>query len=198
MRIGRNDPCHCGSGRKYKKCCLSFPEALEVHSLDQILERAIPPGIIGEILDEVDEWSAPDFRRVSGRLAEEYPTLLMFVASLIEPMPVPVRDQALITVLTVIQMFERHYGSHHEPIREHDMMRLIQRNIRMAKDLEESRMAPKTGDVVQPFVMQFISDFGFDFDEEEQPDKRDALTLVLTLKTVVDILDHAFTAPVLV
>lgn len=21
-RIGRNDPCHCGSGRKYKKCCL--------------------------------------------------------------------------------------------------------------------------------------------------------------------------------
>lgn len=22
-RLGRNDPCHCGSGRKYKKCCLS-------------------------------------------------------------------------------------------------------------------------------------------------------------------------------
>jgi hypothetical protein len=21
-RIGRNDPCHCGSGKKYKKCCL--------------------------------------------------------------------------------------------------------------------------------------------------------------------------------
>ncbi len=21
-KIGRNDPCHCGSGRKYKKCCL--------------------------------------------------------------------------------------------------------------------------------------------------------------------------------
>jgi len=20
-RIGRNDPCHCGSGKKYKKCC---------------------------------------------------------------------------------------------------------------------------------------------------------------------------------
>lgn len=31
--IGRNDPCHCGSGKKYKKCCLgndksnsNFPE----------------------------------------------------------------------------------------------------------------------------------------------------------------------------
>ena len=21
-RVGRNDPCPCGSGRKYKKCCL--------------------------------------------------------------------------------------------------------------------------------------------------------------------------------
>jgi uncharacterized protein YecA (UPF0149 family) len=21
-KIGRNDPCPCGSGRKYKKCCL--------------------------------------------------------------------------------------------------------------------------------------------------------------------------------
>jgi hypothetical protein len=22
-RPGRNDPCHCGSGRKYKQCCLA-------------------------------------------------------------------------------------------------------------------------------------------------------------------------------
>ena len=22
MKTGRNDPCHCGSGKKYKKCCL--------------------------------------------------------------------------------------------------------------------------------------------------------------------------------
>ena len=25
--IGRNDPCHCGSGRKYKVCCLAKDEA---------------------------------------------------------------------------------------------------------------------------------------------------------------------------
>ena len=23
MKIGRNDPCPCGSGKKYKKCCLN-------------------------------------------------------------------------------------------------------------------------------------------------------------------------------
>lgn len=21
-KIGRNEPCHCGSGKKYKKCCM--------------------------------------------------------------------------------------------------------------------------------------------------------------------------------
>jgi uncharacterized protein YecA (UPF0149 family) len=24
--VGRNDPCPCGSGRKYKKCCLNKPQ----------------------------------------------------------------------------------------------------------------------------------------------------------------------------
>ncbi len=23
MKIGRNDQCHCGSGKKYKKCCMN-------------------------------------------------------------------------------------------------------------------------------------------------------------------------------
>ncbi len=27
--LGRNDPCHCGSGRKYKKCCLKKDQAAE-------------------------------------------------------------------------------------------------------------------------------------------------------------------------
>jgi preprotein translocase subunit SecA len=26
-KVGRNDPCPCGSGRKYKKCCLGKDEA---------------------------------------------------------------------------------------------------------------------------------------------------------------------------
>lgn len=27
MKIGRNDPCHCGSGLKYKKCCSAKDDA---------------------------------------------------------------------------------------------------------------------------------------------------------------------------
>ena len=30
---GRNDPCHCGSGAKYKKCCLARDEAAEREGL---------------------------------------------------------------------------------------------------------------------------------------------------------------------
>jgi tetratricopeptide (TPR) repeat protein len=36
-KVGRNDPCHCGSGKKYKKCCQPKDEAAEneVISKDQ-------------------------------------------------------------------------------------------------------------------------------------------------------------------
>jgi TolA-binding protein len=29
IKIGRNDPCHCGSGQKYKRCCQEKDEATE-------------------------------------------------------------------------------------------------------------------------------------------------------------------------
>ncbi|HYG33591.1 MAG TPA: SEC-C metal-binding domain-containing protein [Clostridia bacterium] len=32
MKVGRNDPCPCGSGKKYKKCCLAKDEALRAAS----------------------------------------------------------------------------------------------------------------------------------------------------------------------
>ena len=33
MKTGRNDPCHCGSGQKYKKCCEAKDEAARVAQL---------------------------------------------------------------------------------------------------------------------------------------------------------------------
>ena len=29
IKIGRNDPCHCGSGQKYKRCCQEKDETAE-------------------------------------------------------------------------------------------------------------------------------------------------------------------------
>jgi hypothetical protein len=38
MKLGRNDPCHCGSGKKYKKCCLEKDEAAALARQAQALE----------------------------------------------------------------------------------------------------------------------------------------------------------------
>lgn len=32
VKIGRNDPCPCGSGKKYKKCCMSKDQKLDNES----------------------------------------------------------------------------------------------------------------------------------------------------------------------
>ncbi len=48
--LGRNDPCHCGSGKKYKLCCLSQDEAKarearerEQEAAGQTSSAAAPP-----------------------------------------------------------------------------------------------------------------------------------------------------------
>ena len=39
MGLGRNDPCHCGSGQKYKKCCLAKDEQAVSLQRTQALEE---------------------------------------------------------------------------------------------------------------------------------------------------------------
>ena len=41
-KIGRNDPCHCGSGQKYKRCCQEKDEAAE-RAARAAAEAAKPP-----------------------------------------------------------------------------------------------------------------------------------------------------------
>jgi hypothetical protein len=38
--LGRNDPCHCGSGKKYKQCCLAKDEAAEREARAKAAEAA--------------------------------------------------------------------------------------------------------------------------------------------------------------
>jgi len=43
MKIGRNDPCPCGSGKKYKKCCIlknvTVPEDLDYRRLSEVYNK---------------------------------------------------------------------------------------------------------------------------------------------------------------
>lgn len=47
LKLGRNDPCHCGSGRKYKDCHLRIEEEWRSQQLrlrnaqDQLLQRIL-------------------------------------------------------------------------------------------------------------------------------------------------------------
>jgi len=42
IKIGRNDPCHCGSGQKYKRCCQDKDEAA-ARAARAAAEAAKPP-----------------------------------------------------------------------------------------------------------------------------------------------------------
>ncbi|MBR1126454.1 DUF1186 domain-containing protein [Bradyrhizobium lablabi] len=69
--VGRNDPCPCGSGKKFKKCCLGKPpaELQPVMASDdpfdaEDLEAFEDAGLIGEydpfVEPDADEWLAAD------------------------------------------------------------------------------------------------------------------------------------------
>lgn len=50
---GRNDPCHCGSGRKYKKCCILKDEADRPRRVTMAVET--PNHFIAELRPDVDD-----------------------------------------------------------------------------------------------------------------------------------------------
>ena len=52
MKIGRNDPCHCGSGKKYKHCCYAKDSVKQ-----EIPAEVAEEGAAG---DETAEASASD------------------------------------------------------------------------------------------------------------------------------------------
>ena len=53
-KVGRNDPCPCGSGRKYKKCCMAKNEESREADISPIISdeptvRHLPPARAAEI-----------------------------------------------------------------------------------------------------------------------------------------------------
>jgi len=54
-KAGRNDPCPCGSGKKYKKCCLERDEALARQTRPADLPAIVEDDFTAELLPKVDE-----------------------------------------------------------------------------------------------------------------------------------------------
>jgi len=67
MTAGRNDPCPCGSGKKYKRCCLaadeqaSRPPGQDWHDLDR------------RISNDIGHWAKRRFGSVWETCADDYP-----------------------------------------------------------------------------------------------------------------------------
>jgi hypothetical protein len=74
MKIGRNDPCPCGSGKKYKRCCLERDRAAGAGAG----ERRLLDGEAERRVAEAQEWQA-DVLPVGGSLGED-PTSRLAVA----------------------------------------------------------------------------------------------------------------------
>ena len=59
MNIGRNDPCPCGSGKKYKKCCLATAQSQQVEDLSYRRSRAAEQKLITRLLTHAVEVYGP-------------------------------------------------------------------------------------------------------------------------------------------
>jgi hypothetical protein len=58
-KTGRNDPCHCGSGKKYKRCCLEKDEAVVATAAEAAREaERVRTRNMLNILTEMDDDSA--------------------------------------------------------------------------------------------------------------------------------------------
>jgi len=82
-KLGRNDPCHCGSGKKYKRCCLEEDRRAAASSspadpFDEIRNRLEEQlegkdsssmedlqGALAAVMDEMDQGALDDFHGLS-------------------------------------------------------------------------------------------------------------------------------------
>ena len=72
-KIGRNDTCPCGSGKKYKKCCLNGPRKIpqdDPDYTDDIIAFIELSNSINDLLEKRDFKKA---RAVCRQLLNEYP-----------------------------------------------------------------------------------------------------------------------------
>jgi tetratricopeptide (TPR) repeat protein len=69
---GRNDPCPCGSGKKYKRCCLDADRAANAAADDQAVDHELDR-LSNSVLDLVRRKRFKRALEICQRLLDEYP-----------------------------------------------------------------------------------------------------------------------------
>jgi len=80
--LGRNSPCHCGSGKKYKKCCLTQDEDIvRIEQNPDLLYEEVEEEVVEnhEVDDDTDkfvnEFSPPDIEQITKPEAASLPEI---------------------------------------------------------------------------------------------------------------------------
>ncbi len=74
MKLGRNDPCPCGSGKKYKKCCLSKSDSKADYN---IFADADPLDILSnQTLELINNKQYDKAQKGCERLLQEFPDVI--------------------------------------------------------------------------------------------------------------------------
>jgi len=77
VKIGRNAPCPCGSGKKYKKCCLPLHETSRAQQdgnmLYSIDDMDHLDGMSNSVVDLIREGRLDEAEKVSYELLSRYP-----------------------------------------------------------------------------------------------------------------------------
>jgi len=87
MKPGRNQPCHCGSGVKYKRCCLAKDEEAERQARDTAAEAdtgtCLCPDceqevfdLYAEAMDLMEEGRLDEAEPICRELCERFPALV--------------------------------------------------------------------------------------------------------------------------
>ena len=76
-KIGRNAPCPCGSGKKYKKCCLPLHETSRALQNEEMVSLITGTDdldrLSNSVLDLIDEGRLDEAEKVSHELLSRYP-----------------------------------------------------------------------------------------------------------------------------
>ena len=72
-KIGRNEPCPCGSGKKYKKCCIKQHQAVATpqSNYESYVEEL--ENLSNSVLDLIQDGKLDEAENVCQKLLRQYP-----------------------------------------------------------------------------------------------------------------------------
>ena len=154
-------------------------------------ERVVPASAVQGYLDEMEGWTQRDIDAANEGAVQEQRELMAFVShNAIKAGPAR-RSQTITTLVLVIGMFEKHFGSKCRPISDDDITNHLDRG-----DPEYFAWCrsdrKKPFEYKQPFLMSFVMQTVF---QDPTLGANDANLLTFLLKNAVDMLDAAYTQP---